>query len=128
MAVLPYRIDTKAGIVEISGAESDSVLDFSETIDAVLADPAYRHEFGFLRDRRGHEAPSTRFIQSAMALLKRKKAVAGTRWAVVVSDQVNYGMIRMASMLADGVDVAVFNELTQAQRWLIEAPADEPVA
>jgi hypothetical protein len=44
-----------------------------------------------------------------------------------VSDQVNYGMIRMASILADGVDVAVFNELALAQRWLIEAPADEPV-
>lgn len=123
-----YRIDATAGIVELLGP--GGIEDLEARIRGVLADPAYRRGFGFLRDRRGMPPPSTTELRAMVDFLGRFEALYGSRWAVVATDPVNFGMMRMGEILAEphGINVAVFSDEVEAVRWLTERPesVDQP--
>jgi len=123
-----YRIDTAAGIVEVLGP--GTLADLETRVRRLLADPDYRQGFGFLRNRTGMAAPSTQELRAMIEFLGRFEALHGTRWAVVATDPVNFGMMRMGEILAEphGIMIAVFNDQDEAVRWLTEKPepADSP--
>jgi hypothetical protein len=123
-----YRIDAATGIVEVSGQGSSA--DLEAMFQLLLADPAYRRGLGFLRNRSGLPAPSTPELRGMIELAARFEAFHGARLAIVATDPVNFGMMRMGEVLAEphGITIAVFNDEDEAIRWLTEKPepADAP--
>lgn len=126
--MLSYRIDPVAGIVYIEGDQAGTREEFSAVLGAVRADPTYRPGFGFLRDRRGMAPMETSLVHSDVASLLAFFGPDAGRWAFVITDPANYGMARMTELLV-GVSpsqVAIFDNLEDAERWLTPRPAAAP--
>ena len=117
-----YRIDAREGIVEISGPEAESPEEFEALVRAIVADPAFRSGFGFLRNRRDLPPPQTTRVRRGADYLRHLPALARSRWAFVVADPASYGMIRMGATLAEtgGIDGRAFSDEAEARRWLTE--------
>jgi hypothetical protein len=118
---LSYRIDPAARIVEISGPDGASPAAFQRILRAILIDPDYRSGFGFFRDRRGFRLPPTGLVQGVASVIRETDALAGSRWAIVVSDPANYGMMRMLSILSDVAVMEIFEDPIAATGWLAGA-------
>lgn len=116
-----YRIDTRAGIVEILGP--DDVRHLERAVRAAFQDPQYQPGMGFLRDRGGLPPPSIPYIHAAVAMLDDLEGVAGSRWALVARDPASYGMSRMAAMMSRRREVEVFDCREAAVVWLASRTA-----
>ena len=121
---LSYRIDPAVGIVVISGPDGASPAAFQRTLRTILEDPNYQPGFGFYRDRRGFTLPPTGLVHGVASVIRSTEALAGSRWAIVVSDPANYGMMRMLSILSDVTEMEVFEDPVAATGWLACAGGD----
>lgn len=119
-----YRIDTANGIVYLTWAATNEFTDWVTLINDAMADPAFEIGFNFLSDRRAEaasEPPSTEDIKRFASFLAKDAARFGhCKIATVVSDPTTYGMVRMASVLAEQtcVELAVFTDYELALNWL----------
>jgi hypothetical protein len=98
--------------------------EWERVVETALKDPR-RRPGSILSDRRRMAgAHSVAFVEQIVRFLERRKDVLGpTRWAVVTADHdAVYGMVRMASVLAEPTQVQVqaFTSLTPAVEWLLE--------
>lgn len=120
-----HAIDEAAGIVTVTGEGDVSHKEDLACFSAVLGDPAYRAGMGLLLDYRTRKSVATteqvkEFVEAGAKL---REALGDSRLAVVVSEEIAYGMSRMYSMLAEGESIPTrsFRDVDEAMRWLEEA-------
>lgn len=94
-----------------------------ETFDAAFANPAFPQEALFLMDLRHSDSVGDRSVAAIRELVDRLGARAAgwsERFAIVVSEPVQFGVMRMASVFAEshGIEVQIFEELREALSWL----------
>ena len=113
----------RIGIMRYDG--NASVEEWQSALDAILADPSYQPGFGILVDRRkATSAQTADFIrQTAAHIEKNLPRLTGSRWAAVVTEPAQYGMIRMGQVLADSwpITVEIFDDVEVARAWLTGA-------
>ncbi len=120
---LSYFIDPAAPLVRLLYHGAPSFEEWQQTMEAVLADPAYRPGFPFLVDRRFDEPASPEYVRRVIRFLWLHVAkLAGSRWAIVTWTPASYGMARVKKAMAFDLPlpIEVFKDLEQAERWLRE--------
>src|SRR5262245_65696868 len=118
---LSYSIETDAHLVRLVYSGAVEYDEWVTTMKSVFEDGSYRPGFAFLVDRRLALTPTAYFIERAVAFTRRHKSrVAGSRWALVVSNAGTFGMMRLAQMLGNDLvkDSCVFKSLDEAEAWL----------
>ena len=96
----------------------------TEMIEAGACEP-WR---AFLVDRRDCAPPTTDFVRRmADAFGRNAPRIGSARVAIVVSNDVNFGMARMTQMLAEAqtpfITIRAFRKLDDAERWLAQYTA-----
>lgn len=121
---LRYSIDKTSRIVTVHYEGKPDFDEWADTIRAVLRDPDHEPGFGFLLERRlVAEAPTAEYIRQAVHFIQAHQTeLGGCRWAVAVSGNAPYGMVRMAQALAEGIPfpLQVFTDIEKAKGWLRE--------
>jgi hypothetical protein len=123
---ITYTIDKQRRFILriISGAAtSDEIL---ASLAEVLKHPDYHPGMKSLTDLRAiqHYASPQEVRQIANFILGREEEVRGGKAAIVVSQDVSFGMARMLEMLTESsqLSIRVFKNLKEAYEWLeIEA-------
>ena len=102
-------IDTTQEIVTLVFEGETSFSEWQAVMDGVLTDLRYVAGMCILSDRRAAEnIPSTEHIREVVQYLKRHaESFAGCGIAIVAPSPAEYGMSRMAELLADGTGVSV---------------------
>lgn len=120
---LNYSIDTALGIVRIvvvGGATQDEQVRLAE---AWFGEPEYKPGMPILLDNRLRDVVESSAHIREMADLTKKSDVLepGTRCAVVVASDVEFGLTRMFATLADGgpMETRVFRDIGEAEAWLL---------
>ncbi|MEZ5066209.1 MAG: hypothetical protein R3B81_15895 [bacterium] len=120
---MPLRIRIENPIVyaDFEGETTDA--EILTEIHRVWADPALPISFGLLIDVRRSESLGRRSpekIQSLVSLLIPYVDRFRRRFAVVVAEDVQFGMVRMAAAFADfqHISIEVFRDLDSARAWL----------
>jgi len=122
-----YAIDLERRMVRVTYLAQPNFKQWSETMDAVFADPAYQSQMGMLLDHRAITQPAnTAYIKQMVSYIDRRRAIAGQcHWAIVVSDPGSYGMGRMAEQLSGSThDIRTFKNLAEAEMWLASVRPD----
>jgi len=122
---ITYHIDSDAGIVQVVVQGSLVLEEMLATIAAVAEDPLFQKGLHVLSDHRTIAAPAT--TDQVMGLIQQarkfQEKLGGTRWAIVVSSDLSFGMMRMLSAFAEPIPlrVEVFREYEEALAWLRDA-------
>jgi hypothetical protein len=103
----------------------EGVTALAETLAAFAAaenSPEFRPGCGFLVDGVLSTPPDTGYVSGVLDYLRSRSELNGTRWAVLVGSDAQFGMARMTQMLAEasapGIRVAVFRDAAAAVGWL----------
>ena len=123
---ITYTIDKHSRFIHrvVSGiVTSDEIL---ANITEILQHPAYQPGMKSLTDLRAtqHYASPQEVRQIANFILGQSEKVQGGKAAVVVSQDVSFGMVRMLELLTESspLSIGVFKDLQEAYEWLgIEA-------
>lgn len=118
---LTYAIDPEARMVTLVYSGQPEVDEWRQVVAAVLADPAYQSDFGFLADRRAVSgAPSSAAIRVVVDFLSTHRHEIRGRWAAVVNGPATFGMARMTAGLlgSAGPNLRTFTDLELARRWV----------
>ena len=122
---MPVRYEIREQILHLTAKGPVSAEEELQCARGWLADPDYRPGMAILLDNRGRETkPSEAHIRKMASRAEASADVLdGTRCAIVVASEVEYGMARMYAFRADGgpVRTRVFRELDLAERWLKSA-------
>ena len=123
-----YAIDDAAGIVAVTAEGDVRQEEDLECFGALVANPGYRPGMGLLLDYRNRVSVATteqvkQFVEAAARL---REAFDGSRCAIVVSEDVAFGMARMYAALAEDsfIPMNVFRDPDEAARWLASEPPD----
>jgi hypothetical protein len=99
-----------------------------EAINGSIDDPDFRWGYDILSDHTRVETAITTEQAGTTAeyLASLSLYFAGSRWAVVTSKDVSYGMMRMLSVFLERVpmDLRVFRSFDEAENWLA-APKEQ---
>lgn len=98
-----------------------SIEDGKQVYQAILKDPRFREGMNLLFDANQSAAnPGLDEIRDRVAFLKSVVGHTSGRIAVVVSDTLRYGLVRMISIYGEmeGLNIQAFKELEKAQLWL----------
>jgi|CXWL01.1.fsa_nt_gi hypothetical protein len=120
---LRYAIDPEARLVTLVYSGQPEVDEWRQVVAAVLVDPAYQPDFGFLADRRAvSAAPSSTAIREVVDFLSSHRREIRGRWAAVVSGPATFGMARMTAGLlgSAGPNLRTFTDVELARRWVQE--------
>jgi hypothetical protein len=124
MSGLDYGIDVPAKIVRLVFSGSVSHEDWLGTLETIFASPGYRPGFDFLVDRRNAEAPTADEARRMVAFIYRNRAACiDSRWAIVVTSDADFGMVRMTQALAADhpTEIEVFRDMDRAISWLADS-------
>jgi hypothetical protein len=117
-----FTIDTDARLVAYAVEGYVTADQARAFIAGILTHPDYELGFNFLGDRREVERePDSAYIQAvSMEVIARKARLGPCRWAVLVSSDVGYGMVRMCGLLTAGTGVYIrpFRTMEEATEWL----------
>jgi hypothetical protein len=82
----------------------------------------FKQDFKVLLDQRNIRKPAIReqIVTIASHMDKGAHVFGGSKWAVVVSEDASYGMMRMLSILVEDVPIKVdvFRDYDAAMQWL----------
>jgi hypothetical protein len=110
------------GVVFLKSIGSATFEEWRAAVEGFLAHPDHKPGMGVVHDWRGlGEAPLPSDIRTRADYVKRHaSSLARPRWALVVTEGVNYGMGRMAEGLVDGssVELRAFRDLAEAEAWV----------
>lgn len=103
-----------------------SIAEARETLLRVLRHPVFQAHAALLIDRRAAAPPSSAFVSGAIDLIAEYRAnVSGGRAAIVVADDVSFGMGRMTEMKAEmavpTATIRAFRDYDAAVHWLMSA-------
>jgi hypothetical protein len=107
--------------------------DVKDAFATAFADPDLSEDALFLMDLRYSDSTGGRSVEHVRQLadwLGSRAAERGKRFAVVVGEPVQYGVIRMASVFAEshGIEVQLFEEILEALAWLGVSGTEEDTA
>jgi hypothetical protein len=125
-----YAIDAEARIVRLSYVREPTVDELAATMRAIFRSVDYRPGFGFLVDRRTVGPPTREFIDGLLAFMTlQRAALAGGRWAIVVTAAVRHGMGGMGPEIVEGwrgpMPIRPFVEIADAESWLRETAPEK---
>jgi hypothetical protein len=121
-ASIAYSIDARAQLVLVEYRANAGFEDWASTMEAILADPAYRPGFSFLVDRCHASAPTTADLHRMINFIgDRAGRFADSRWAIVTYSPADFGMARMTEVLAKDhpTTIRVFSDRDHGLRWLL---------
>jgi hypothetical protein len=115
------EIDTKAGVVVTTGSGEITPSDLT-VLDAILRHPDFRPGMGFVWDARNavfRGLSSEAIRQFALRASIRIEARGRGRSAIVVSEELGYGIARMAHGHSGDMQVeqGIFQDFDEAMRW-----------
>lgn len=120
---LSYTIDTELGIVRMTVEGSPSFQEQAEMTARFTRDPNYRAGMPILLDNRLRtEAAKTGHINKVAGHAERSSLLRpGTRCAVLVATDAEFGMTRMFGSLSEGKPLVTkpFREMSEAEQWLL---------
>ena len=115
-------IDVARHIVTLRFTGETSYAEWEQVMDDILANVAYVVGMCVLSDRRAAEnIPSTQHIRDLVAyLVRHAESFVGCGVAIVARTEVEFGMSRMAEILAEetGVLIRAFHTVDEARTWL----------
>ncbi|HET7535685.1 MAG TPA: hypothetical protein VFJ90_04475 [Candidatus Didemnitutus sp.] len=113
-----YVIDVPRRVIFSTTTGNSSLQEIKEHHTRLMQDPSFAPSFNQLLDLRqleGHNATTA----DLMALAERNVFGAGSRRAIVVSQDVHYGLARMFEMMRQGEEeIMVFRDIAEARQWL----------
>src|SRR5438477_9912571 len=106
---ITWTVDPAERIVSLVYEGDPAFEDFRRAMDGVLADPGYRVGFNFLVDRRrSSEAQTAAYIHAAAAYVEAHiEQLRGSRWAALVKNLTEYGMVRMGQAVTSTLPIEV---------------------
>jgi hypothetical protein len=117
-----YVIDEDANVVTVTAVGSVTKEEDLDCFRTLFVDAAYRPGMGLLLDYRKRQSVATtdevkQYVEAGATLRER---FGDSRCAVVVSEDVAFGMARMHSMLAEenSIPTNAFRDIEAAMRWL----------
>jgi hypothetical protein len=116
-----FTIDLPRRLVYVGYHDQPAFQEWAETMDNILHTPGFEDGFDFLLDRSAvTEAASPQYAEAVVRYLQtHQPLLARSRWAVVVQNDLNFGMTRMLHGLAGFIDTAaVFRDRQAAEEWL----------
>jgi hypothetical protein len=119
---LSYEIDAELGIVRVTAVGNPTLDDQNALASQWLQDPSYRPQMGILLDNRLRSEPSTRdHIAEVADEAGRSPIPTGTRCAVVVASDAEYGMTRMFASMSEERPLVTkpFRDVSAAEQWLV---------
>jgi hypothetical protein len=119
---ISYRIDKDLGLLTVVGSGTVTDEDISACKDSLKSEPELRHVTRDLTDFRGTSFTiSPKGLPSLAKLHESALAdAAETRCAVVVSNDLQYGLVRVYAQCVArlGHEVAPFRTMAEAREWL----------
>jgi hypothetical protein len=118
---LTYSIDAARRVATLHYDGAVTPAEWTATMRALLADPAYAPRTNLLVDRRHAEVPSGDFVRDQVGFLAAHSGeMAGARVAILVDALVAVGMARMLQILAAEVPlgIEVFTDEREARRFV----------
>ncbi len=130
---ISYTIDSDQGVVYALVEGTFTLEEMLSTIGKVVQDPKFRKGFAVLSDHRSIVSPATtNQVQSLVRHARQFEILAGTKWAIVTTNDLSFGMMRMFSALAETIPmrIEVFRDYDEALAWLkdkgaLESPAPD---
>ena len=118
-----YAIGPTARIVRLTLVGDATFEQWTHGMRVILSSATYQPGFGFLVDRRAAEPASAEFMADAVAFLRsNQRALAGARWAIVVSEghgsQAGQLMAELAQASRLPIPIRTFREIAKAEAWL----------
>ncbi len=125
-------LDTFAHTVRLVLSGTLTLKDMTAAIDALVAEVGQEGGYDLLSDHRRLTTPAT--VAQLEGLIEhvrlKAKPLHGRRFAVVTATPASFGMMRMFSVLAGQIpiEVAVFQDMAEAEQWLANDPPLDPEA
>ena len=118
-----WRVEPEARRTLVTLSDPYSFPEWEEALTAMIDSRACDPWRAFLVDRRNAAPPTTDFVRRmADAFGRNSTQIGSARVAIVVNNDVNYGMARMTQMLAEAqtpnITIRAFRQLEDAERWL----------
>jgi hypothetical protein len=118
------------GIVRLESDDAATLDDWRATVDAFRRHADYRTGMGVINDwRKRARAITAQDAQARTSYMVQYGAAFGpTRWAVVVSRDVDFGMARVEEAPLEGVPnitLRVFRDPIEAEAWVRKADPKE---
>ena len=119
---IEHRVDQDRGVIAATFTGPMPLSEVIENIERVLKNLDGQSCKGVLSDVQGleHQATSDDIKRVSDLIASYSDTVRGLKLALVVSEPVMYGMMRMLQARLDRVplDVGVFYEMDDAEHWL----------
>lgn len=124
---IALAVDQRCLLIRMQLSGTLTVDEMVAAVDTAFP-PGETRRFNVFSDHRGLIDPvTTEQLQALVShLVRRRTAVGGMRWAIVVGQPASYGMMRMLGVLAEQIPITVevFNDPAEAARWLDLRSAD----
>ncbi len=118
---LEFEIDVASHLVNVTGVRESSVGEIREAVEACVEDPQFDRGMQVLADFRDFRwIPSTRELKEVAEFISSIRGKRCPRTALVVSNDLLYGVARIFSLLAKtkGYSTKPFKDLPAARAWL----------
>jgi len=118
---LEYKIDVDAHVVRVTVTRDTSVGEIRNAVKAVIADPLFGSDMSILADfRELRWIPSTQELKQVAELVGAVAKHVKRRTAMVVSNDLVFGAVRIFSLLAKakGFQTRPFKDMDKACEWL----------
>jgi hypothetical protein len=119
---ISYRIDADLGVVYVHVSGHLSPPEQSRHLKSLIADPGFRTGLHYLVDcRDGDESNTSEEVRMMADTVQREGSrFAGSRCALVVRTDVQYGLTRVFSAFMGDlpIEFQTFRKLDDACRWL----------
>jgi hypothetical protein len=125
---IEHSIDASAGIVRLVYAGDATFEEWASALETIFSDATYRPGFNFLVDRRRASAPKPDDLRRMVVFIDEHMALCrDSRWAIITYSLADYGMGRMAQVLASDhpTVIEIFTEPDQGLHWLQERPRSD---
>ncbi len=121
---MPTKYSFSDRIITLRLSGSYSTDDLKEAVSQSLVDPSCPHDPRILFDQRETTSLRERSVQDVRDMadfLAGKGGAFGSRLAMVTSDALGFGMMRMGSVFAEsgGLEARVFTDVAEAKSWLL---------
>jgi hypothetical protein len=121
---MPHQIklNEELGVVVVRHDGKIDITELRQVLDELVALPGFQPGLKVVSDFRGSETPLTGDEIRGLAEYARRAhhAVGTTKWAIIASNTLTYGLARMYSALNQDFDVTihVFHDLEELNGWL----------
>jgi hypothetical protein len=126
MTHLSYREDIDTMVVIIEG---EMFLDtYRKALAALVQEKQFHTNMDTIWDLRNADLSgmSSNNIREGVTMASQSAEWRGTHWktAVIVGDDLSFGLARMSEMLANGAPyrMGIFRTLEQAEKWIKDGP------